>query len=158
MTHPSSLSALLAWFRTEVESAIPRRIHSRETAEDGDPEWHAQFRTWLTAHPAQEDRDGQLVSPLRFWLWRMGGSRAKYLYLLSYVDFDWIVAANLKGLADADAAHDYTRECLRRLHRLMYSESGVANEPHRAVKGDCAEPGCPVKTTHLRCPEHERVA
>jgi len=156
VTHPSSLSALLAWYRAEVGATIPQRIHSRETAEDGDPEWHNAFRRWLTAHPSAEDRDGQLVSPLRFWLWRLGGSRAAYLRLLAYVDCDVTRAANLHGIASADVAHDYTRECLRRLYRLMYAESGVPNEPRRDVRRDCAEPGCPVRTTRLRCPQHEQ--
>ena len=110
----------------------------------------------MLAHPVVEDREGNLVNPLRYWLWRLGGRREKFLQALAYVDFDWVMAAALRGVGDADAAYDYTRESLRRLHRLMYAD-GQPNEPRRPKLGECAEPGCPNQTTRLRCREHERA-
>ena len=153
MNEPSSLSALLAWYREEVDAAIPQRIHSRDTADDGAPEWHGAFRTWLTAHPAAEDRDGQLLRPLLYWVWRMPTQRQWFLKRLIAVDFDWRWAARLSLIGCDDAAHDFARESLRRLYRSMYT-NGQPNEPHRPKLGDCAEPGCPNRTTRLRCPEH----
>ena len=155
MRRPQSLAALLVWYRGEVSDAIPQRIHSRDFANDGSHQWHGAFRAWLTAHPAAENSEGELLSPLRFWLWRLGGNRARYLYMLGYLSGDWVAAGNLKGIADMDVAHDYTRECLRRLHQLMYADDGTPCVPRRAVRRDCAEPGCPNKTTRLRCAAHE---
>ena len=157
MRRPASLSDLLAWYRSEVDAAIPLRIHSRDIDMGGAPQWHGAFRQYLTAHSAQVDRDDELVSPLRFWLWRLGGERARYLHALAFLDFDWIMAAGFKGVADADAAHDYTRECLRQLHHQMYADDGTPNEPRRPEKGRCAEQGCPNKTVKLRCQEHENA-
>jgi hypothetical protein len=155
LSTPQSLAGLLAWYRSEVDAAIPQRIHAKAIDAGGAPEWHGAFRVYLTAHPAQEDHEGNLVSPLRFWLWRMGGKRARYLHALAFVEFDWIMASALRGIHDADAAHDYTRTCLKRLHVLMYAPDGTPTEPRRATTGDCAEQGCSRRTTHLRCPEHE---
>lgn len=40
---------LLNHFRAEFEVEIPLRIHSRDTADDGAPQWHPEFSKWLTA-------------------------------------------------------------------------------------------------------------
>jgi len=40
---------LLKHFRAEFEREIPIRIHSRDTADDGAPQWHPEFARWLTA-------------------------------------------------------------------------------------------------------------
>jgi len=166
---PRSLSALIAWYRDEVDATIPQRIHSRDTAEDGDPEWHSAFRRWLTAHPAAEDRDGQLLSPLRYWLWRVecleaksNGRRATFLANLAYLDFDWKRAAVYAGVLDHGAAHDYAVASLRRLWLLMYVVNKdargvpvtVPTEPARPKLGECAEPGCRARTVRLRCTDH----
>jgi hypothetical protein len=36
-------------FRSDWRAETPTRIHSRETAEDGSPEWHPDFAAWLTS-------------------------------------------------------------------------------------------------------------
>ena len=153
---PRRINALIAWYRREVDDSIPGRIHSRDIDGGGAPEWHGRFRAWLTAHPAAEDRDGNLIDPLRFWLWRMG-RRGAFLYTLACVDFDWHVAARHWHVFDDDAAHDYTRESLRRLWRMMYGPDGQPNEPRRTKKARCAADGCREKTTRLYCSEHTRA-
>lgn len=154
MSRPSSLTALLSWYRSEVDAAIPQRLHVHSLDDGGAPEWHGAFRAYLDAHPASEDHDGALLNPLRYWLWRMSGGRERFLHALAMVDFDWVMAANLRFVGDPDAAYDYTRESLRRLHRLMYADDGTPNEPRRPKFGDCARHGCPNKTARLFCAEH----
>ena len=100
MTHgqPSHLPALVRWFMLAAQDDIPVRIHSRETAENGNPEWHARFRAWLMAHPRTFDRDGDVISPFRFWLFvmksesRQGRVAAEFLYRLACLDGDWLEA------------------------------------------------------------------
>lgn len=166
MSEPSSLTDLLAWFRTEVEQAIPQRIHSRDTAEDGDPEWHAAFRAWLTMHPATEDRDGELRSPLRYALWVMGGPgaesqgpdrrtrRGAYLTALAALDFDWRRCAGLWGILNEQAAYDYTRESLRQLRAKMYDRSGIPIQPRRRKLAECRHEGCRQRTDRRFCRDH----
>ena len=143
---PSTLSALLHWYRAEVGDDIPIRIVTRAIDEGGAPQWHGAFRAWLTAPPDQEDKEGNVISPLRYWLHQMGttgraGRRARFLFILASIDFDWNMAARIHGIYDSDAAHDYTRATLGRLWRLMYSVGKGAdgqpmvfvNEPRREV-------------------------
>jgi len=40
---------LLNQFRAEFDREVPIRIHSRDTADDGAPQWHPEFARWLTA-------------------------------------------------------------------------------------------------------------
>jgi hypothetical protein len=39
----------LGRFRDDFRQEIPLRIHSRDTAEDGAPQWHSSFSRWLTS-------------------------------------------------------------------------------------------------------------
>jgi hypothetical protein len=143
---PANLSSPLRWYRDEVDGDIPARIHSRQLDAGGAPAWHAAFVRWLTAHPCAEDKEGYLLSPLRFWLWRMSRFsklRARYCFILASCNFDWTMAARVQGVFDSDAAHDYTRETLHRLWRLMYHVAPGAdghpaiflNEPRRELRG-----------------------
>lgn len=145
---PRSLSAYLRWYREEVGDDIPVRIVTRQLDEGGAPQWHAAFNRWLTAHPAQEDKEGYILSPLRFWLFQMATvgkarRRSRYCFILASCDFDWRFAGRVQGVYDDDAAHDYTMETLHRLWGYMYhvapSVTGrpivIANEPRREVKG-----------------------
>ena len=54
---PIHLAALVRWYMHEARDDIPVRIHSRDTADDGDPEWHPSFRQWLMQHPGAVDLD-----------------------------------------------------------------------------------------------------
>ena len=38
----------VAWFVDRYAAEIPARIHSRETAENGNPEWHKSFESYVT--------------------------------------------------------------------------------------------------------------
>lgn len=40
---------LLNHFRAEFGREVPQRIHNRDTADDGAPQWHPEFARWLTA-------------------------------------------------------------------------------------------------------------
>jgi hypothetical protein len=154
ISKPSSLSSLIAWYRSEVDAAIPQRINEQGLDMSGAPQWHGAFRAYLTMHPAAEDDAGGLRSPLRYWLWRLGGGRERYLHALAMVDFDWVTASNLRLVGDRDAAHDYTRESLKRLHRLMYDDHGLPREPRRLKFADCAALGCTERTPRLFCRAH----
>jgi hypothetical protein len=46
---------LLKQFRAELEREAPNRIHSRDIADDGAPQWHPEFARWLTARESQTD-------------------------------------------------------------------------------------------------------
>ena len=139
MTHgqPSHLPALVRWFMLAAQDDIPVRIHSRETAEDGDPEWHASFRSWLTAHEAAVDREGNIRSPFRFWLWIMGNEgrenrvMADYLYRLAHCNGDWLAAARSITPLTEDGevmAKAFAVAALQRFWRRM------ATEPRRHVR------------------------
>lgn len=45
---------LLDWFRKALDEEFrpPLRLHAREVAEDGAPEWHRELWRWLTRSPA----------------------------------------------------------------------------------------------------------
>jgi hypothetical protein len=140
---PANLSSLLRWYRDEVDGDIPARIHSRQLDAGGAPAWHAAFVRWLTAHPCAEDKEGYLLSPLRYWLSRYSRRRSRYCFVLASCAFDWHFACRVQGVYDQDAAHDYTRETLLRLWRLMYHVAPDAsgrlhvslNEPRREIRG-----------------------
>ena len=95
---PTFLPALVRWYLREVEAEMPVRLHSRETAEDGDPEWHPGFRAWLTMHPGATDEDGNVRHPVRFWLWVWEGEgrerrvMASFLRQLALREGDWQAA------------------------------------------------------------------
>ena len=155
MSRPTSLQSYLRWFREEVEDAVPARIHSKDIDDGGSPQWHGAFRAWLTAHPAAEDREGNLLSPLRYWMWRLRDPRYAFLLRLIATEFDWRWAGRLSLVAEEQAAHDYCRETLRRLHRLMYTDDGQPTVPYRPKLGECAKRGCDNKTTRLLCVDHD---
>ena len=135
----SSLSALLSWYREEVDAAIPQRIHSKDIDRGGAPEWHGAFRRYLTAPATAEDKEGALSNPLAYWVWTMPKRRRLYLERLAYMDFDWRWTAQLHGVLDQDAAYDYTIETLRRLRRRMYGDDGQPRDPRRML---CNEHNC----------------
>lgn len=43
-------------FGREWRREVPMRIHSREIAADGSPEWHPEFGKWLTSSAVERDR------------------------------------------------------------------------------------------------------
>src|ERR1051326_8892070 len=47
---------LLRRFKAEFDREVPQRIHSRDTADDGTPQWHAEFARWLTAKESETNR------------------------------------------------------------------------------------------------------
>lgn len=128
---PTHLAALIRWFLRESSDDIPARIHSRSTAEDGDPEWHGSFRAWLTAHPAAVDREGHTISWFRHWLWVMAGGgysgrlRADFLVRLAHNGGDWLAAIRcVQPLTDDGEVmmRDFATETLKQFWRLMQVE------------------------------------
>jgi len=128
---PKHLAALVHWFMGAAADDIPARLHSRDTAEDGDPEWHAAFRAYLMAHPGAVDREGHVRSPLRFWLWIMTNEgrenrvMADYLYRLARLDGDWLAAARtITPLTDDGEvmARSFALAALQRFWRRMQTE------------------------------------
>lgn len=135
MTEPSSLAALLKWFRTEWQAEMGSgRIHVRDTDAGGDPDWHARFRA-LVELPKVKDGDpvewtgsSSTSLPLRYHLRNMarashrGRTRAEFLFRLACLDFDVMVAARHTSPAAWDHhgeqwALDFAENSLRRLHR-----------------------------------------
>jgi hypothetical protein len=49
----------LAFFLDRLNAEIPQRIHSRETDDGGNPQWHRAFELWLT------DGDGRWQTMVR---------------------------------------------------------------------------------------------
>lgn len=52
---------LLRQFRAEFDQEVPVRIHSRDTADDGAPQWHPEFARWLTAK--ESDTQSYITNP-----------------------------------------------------------------------------------------------
>lgn len=52
---------LLNQFRAEFNREVPQRIHSRDTADDGAPQWHPEFVKWLTAK--ESDTNSYITNP-----------------------------------------------------------------------------------------------
>lgn len=56
--HPSTNQARLGEWLSEIHaywnSEVPLRIHSRDVAPDGDPEWHADFARWMFNAPTRD--------------------------------------------------------------------------------------------------------
>lgn len=128
---PTHLAALVRWFMDEAAADIPVRLHSRDTAEDGDPEWHASFRSYLMAHPAAVDREGEVRSPFRFWLWIMRGESrqgrvgADFLFRLAYLQGDWLAAVKTLTPLTEDGevmARVYALSTLQAFWRRMQCE------------------------------------
>jgi hypothetical protein len=134
---PTHLAALVRWFMDAAADDIPVRLHSRDTADDGDPEWHPRFRAYLMAHPAAVDREGHVRSPFRWWLWIMRNEgrenrvMADYLYRLARFDGDWLAAARSITPLTEDGeiiAKAFAVAALQRFWRRM------ATEPRRHVE------------------------
>ena len=57
------MTDLIAWFLDRAKAELPSRIHSRDTAENGNPEWHRGFESYITdgenGHYAAHHRDDQ---------------------------------------------------------------------------------------------------
>ena len=135
---PQTLSPLIAWYQGVVSDAIPVRVHNRLTDAGGAPEWHGEFRAFLTAHPKAIDKEGYVRDPLAFWLWTMhrGGPknkrRALFLFRLAHLDFDWLEAVHARKSMSKwreDMAEDYTVASLRVLWRRMQSEPEIRVRP-----------------------------
>lgn len=128
---PSHLAALVAWYLDAARERIPVRIHSRDTADDGSPDWHAQFRAYLMAHPSATDREGYVRDPLAHWLWVMKSEgrenrvMAEFLYRLGCLQGDWLAAARaITPLTDDGEvmAKAFAVAALQRLWRRMQTE------------------------------------
>jgi hypothetical protein len=52
---------LLTHFRSEFEQEVPTRIHNRDTADDGAPQWAPEFVRWLTARDS--DVNSYITNP-----------------------------------------------------------------------------------------------
>lgn len=52
---------LLNQFRAEFDREVPQRIHNRDTADDGAPQWHPEFTRWLTAK--ESDTQSYIQNP-----------------------------------------------------------------------------------------------
>ena len=134
---PTHLAGLVKWFMDEARNDIPARIHSRDTAEDGDPEWHASFRAYIIGHPGAYDRDGIVRSPFRFWLWIMAGEgrenrvMSEFLYRLARYDGDYLAAIRVVQPLTEDGeimARAFAVGALQRFWRRMQST------PYRSVR------------------------
>ena len=146
---PTHLAALVRWFMDEAESAVPVRLHSRDTADDGDPDWHAAFRAYLMAHPAAVDREGHVRSPFRFWLWVMRGQGrrgrigAQFLYDLARLEGDWLAAARRISPLTEDGelmARSFATDILLEFWRRMQTEPRRhVREPQRSEAQITAE-------------------
>jgi hypothetical protein len=128
---PTHLAALVRWFMDAAQDDSPQRIHSRDTADDGDPEWHPSFRAYLMAHPAATDREGHVRSPFRFWLWIMRGQGrrgrvgAEFLYDLARLEGDWLAAARRITPLTEDGeimARSFAVDILQQFWRYMNTE------------------------------------
>jgi hypothetical protein len=51
---------LLNHFRAEFEQEVPARIHNRDIADDGAPQWSPEFVKWLTAK--ESDTNSYIVN------------------------------------------------------------------------------------------------
>ena len=148
---PTHLAGLVRWFMAAARDDVPLRIHSRDTADDGDPEWHPSFTAWLVAHPAAVDREGHVKSPFRFWLWVMRGQgqsgrvRAEFLYRLACLEGDWLAAARtITPLSDDGevVARDFAVASLQQFWRRMQSEPRRhVREPQKSEAQHAAEEG-----------------
>ena len=137
-SEPTSLHSLIAWYREAVDDTIPTRLHNRDIDDGGNPQWHGQFRAYLTAHPCVTDKEGYVRDKLAFWLWTMsrGGPknkrRAEFLHRLAVLDFDWLEAVHARRSMSkwaGDMAEDYTVASLRILWRKMQSEPEIRVRP-----------------------------
>jgi len=150
---PTHLAALVRWFMDEAESAVPVRLHSRDTADDGDPEWHASFRRYILGHPGITDDDGDILSPFRWYLWVLergglsGRIRAEFLYRLAMLEGDWLTAARTFTPLTEEGevlVRPFAVETLQMFWRMMQTTPRKNVQPSRE-KSDAqldAEHGC----------------
>ena len=147
---PTHLAALVKWFREAASDDIPTRIHSRDTADDGAPQFHPSFRSWLMAHPAAMDREGNIRSPFRFYLWRMrsesrqGRVGAEFLYRLACLDGDWLAAARTITTRTDDGevmARVFAVSTLQAFWRRMQTEPRRPSNKPKSEAQHAAEEG-----------------
>ena len=145
---PTHLAALVRWFMDEAAADLPVRLHSRDTAEDGDPEWHASFRAYLMAHPAAVDREGDVRSPFRFWLWVMSREgrenrvMAEWLYDLARSEGDWLASTRRITPLTEDGeiiAKSFAVAALQRFWRRMQCEPRRMERPPKSEAQHAAE-------------------
>ena len=114
-----------------MEDDTPTRLHNRDTADDGAPQWHASLRSYLTAHPRSVDREGHVRSPYRWWLYtlrnegRRGRVSAEFLFQLARHDGDWRSAVSTITPLTEDGevvARVFAEQSLRRFWRMMQTE------------------------------------
>lgn len=85
---PSNLHDLVRWFREAWESEMPTRLHSRDTDAGGSPDWHGEFKAYLTASVYAIDEEGSARRPMAVHWTRWSNStgrdasRARFLYTL----------------------------------------------------------------------------
>ena len=125
---PLGLDALLAWYRYEVEGGIPRTLHKSDLDAGGAPEYSGAFFRYLKANARATNDDGDITDPIAFWLgaWQnkkgRDARRAKFLYRLARLDFDWREAVHarrsMSKWAD-DMAEAYTLASLRIFWNMM---------------------------------------
>jgi hypothetical protein len=144
---PTHLAALVRWFMDAARDDIPIRIHSRDTAEDGDPQWHPSFQTWLLAHPAATDREGHVKSPFRFWMWVMSREgrdnrvMAEWLYEVACAEGDWLgCCRRMTPLTDDGEvmARAFAVTALQRFWRYMQRDP-YPNAPRKSESQHRAE-------------------
>ena len=146
---PTHLAALVSWYMDAARDRIPARLHSRDTAEDGDPEWHVAFRAYLLAHPSATDREGYVRDPLAHWLWVMKSEgrenrvKAEFLYHLACLQGDWLAAARAITPLTEDGevmAKAFAVAALQRLWRRMQTEPRtVVREPKSEAQHSAEE-------------------
>ncbi len=125
---PRSLAALLSWYRHEVESAVPQRLHKQDLDAGGAPEYSGGFVAYLRDNARATDEEGNIRDPLAYYLGALrsqggkDGRRAVFLYRLARLDFDWREAVHarrsMSKWAD-DMAESYALASLRIFWRLM---------------------------------------
>lgn len=59
LTGCGGMTGALAYFLDRYQAEVPHKMHSRDTAENGNPEWHRAFESWLT------DGDGRWMTHVR---------------------------------------------------------------------------------------------
>lgn len=71
---PRTLRDLVRELRRAHEMEAPARIHSRDTADDGAPQWHPEFTHAVAGSPRSLDEDGFYDRPFNAALSRTSGT------------------------------------------------------------------------------------
>ena len=133
----ASLRHALDWFRTEWQAALPWGMHS-SVVEDalGSPDWSERWRTFLTAHDPDRERDDPWpYDPLRrawMWLGRPGtnlsdAAAGRYLFRLASLGFDMERAAlTMDPPLPLPYIGRYTESAIDRLRERVHDEQRKA--------------------------------